>query len=57
MILERALDNVGNHMKAADIWLKYTEFEMIQNRMGFLNLLFFLAIKTPLLDIQVIEDK
>lgn len=41
MIFERALDNVGNHMKAADIWIKYADFELSQNRMGFLNLILF----------------
>ena len=40
-IFERALDNVGNHMKAADIWIKYADFELSQNRMGFLNLILF----------------
>ncbi len=54
-IFERALDNVGNHMKAADIWLKYVDFEMMLNHMGFMNLLLYQALKTPLLDVESIE--
>lgn len=29
LIFERALDNVGGHMKGAEIWVKYADFEMI----------------------------
>jgi hypothetical protein len=54
-IFERALDNVGNHMKAADIWLKYVDFELMLNHMGFMNLLLYLALKTPLLETEAIE--
>lgn len=56
-IFERALDNVGNHMKAADIWIKYIDFELMLNHMGFMNLLFYQALKTPLLDVEGIEQK
>ncbi len=49
------MDNVGNHMKAADIWLKYVDFELMLNHMGFMNLLLYLALKTPLLDTEAIE--
>jgi hypothetical protein len=49
-IFERAIDNVGNHMRAADIWVKYIEFEIMQNHMGFMNLICYMALKTPLLE-------
>ena len=39
------------------MWLKYVDLELMLNHMGFMNLLLFLAIKTPLLDIEVIENK
>ena len=34
LIYERALDNVGNHMKGSEVWLKYVDFEMMRNHMG-----------------------
>ena len=48
-ILERAIDNVGQHMKGADIWQKYIDFEITLNNLGFVNLLCYLSIRTPLL--------
>lgn len=42
-------------MKAADIWIKYMDFEMSLNHMGFLGILGLNALKTPLLDIELIE--
>mmetsp|Transcript_14215 Transcript_14215/g.13779 ORF Transcript_14215/g.13779 Transcript_14215/m.13779 type:complete len:125 (+) Transcript_14215:249-623(+) len=44
-------------MKSTEIWLKYVDFEMMQNHMGFMNLLLYQAIKTPLLGIDEIKDK
>jgi hypothetical protein len=37
-------------MRAADIWVKYIEFEIMQNHMGFMNLICYMALKTPLLE-------
>jgi len=56
-ILERAMDNVGHHMKAGEIWQHFIDFETAQNHMGFVNLLGYLAIKTPLLDTDSIVEK
>lgn len=55
--MERAIDNVGQHMKAADIWQKYIDFEMTLNHLGIVNLLCYLSIKTPLLGTEEVEKK
>lgn len=57
LILERALDNVGQHMQGAEIWTTFIDFEMSRNRMGFVNLLCYMGIKTPLLECEKIETK
>lgn len=44
-------------MKAADIWVKYADFLLAVNNMGFLNLIYYQALKTPLIDIENIEQK
>jgi hypothetical protein len=44
------MDNVGQHMQGADIWTEFIDFEIAMNHMGFVNLLGYLSIKTPLLD-------
>mmetsp|Transcript_12880 Transcript_12880/g.9326 ORF Transcript_12880/g.9326 Transcript_12880/m.9326 type:complete len:81 (+) Transcript_12880:348-590(+) len=44
-------------MKSAEIWLKYVDLEMMQNHMGFMNLLLYLAVKTPLLGIEEVQHK
>lgn len=51
------MDNVGQHMKAADIWLTFIDYEMSLNNLGFVNLLFYLAIKTPLLETEKVETR
>lgn len=56
-ILERALDNVGQHMRAADIWQKYIDFEIMNNNLGFASLLSFLSVKTPLLMTEEVEKR
>jgi hypothetical protein len=56
-ILERALDNVGQHMKGGEIWSKYIDFEVANNHLGFMNLLCYLSIKTPLLESGELEAK
>lgn len=55
--MERAMDNVGQHMKAAEIWTQFIDFEIGLNNLGFVNLLCYLAIKTPLLDHEKLEEK
>jgi hypothetical protein len=49
-ILERAIDNVGQHMLSAEIWKRFFDFEEALNHLGFANLIGYLAIKTPLID-------
>ena len=49
------MDNVGQHMKAAEIWSQFIDFEIALNNMGFVNLLGYLSIKTPLLDTDKME--
>ena len=56
-IMERAIDNAGQHMKGAEIWTKYIDFEMTLNHLGFVNLLCYLSVRTPLLNHEDIERK
>lgn len=49
------MDNVGQHMKAGDIWSTFIDFEIGENHLGFVNLLCYLSIKTPLLDYEKME--
>jgi hypothetical protein len=56
-ILERAIDNAGQHMKGSEIWTKYIDFEITQNHLGFVNLLCYLSVKTPLINHEEIEKK
>lgn len=51
------MDNVGQHMHGAQIWTEFIDFEMALNHMGFVCLLGYMAIKTPLLDSEKIEAK
>jgi len=44
-------------MKAAEIWLKYIDYQLMNNKMGFMNLLFYLCLKTPLLDVETVEQR
>lgn len=55
--MERAIDNVGQHMQATEIWTEFIDFELALNHMGFVNLLGFTAVKTPLLDCEKILTK
>ena len=57
LVLERAADNVGQHMQGGEIWNQFIDFELALNHMGFVNLLGFIAIKTPLLDSENILAK
>mmetsp|Transcript_26363 Transcript_26363/g.18697 ORF Transcript_26363/g.18697 Transcript_26363/m.18697 type:complete len:142 (-) Transcript_26363:118-543(-) len=56
-IFERAIDNVGRHMQAGAIWLKYIDFETSLLHMAFVNLLCYMAVKTPLLDQDEVIEK
>jgi hypothetical protein len=56
-IMERAMDNVGQHMQATEIWTEFIDFELALNHMGFVNLLGYTAVKTPLLDCEKILTK
>jgi hemerythrin len=56
-ILERAIDNVGQHMKGGEIWMKYIDFETANNHLGFMNLLCYMSIKTPQLETSQLEAK
>jgi len=55
--LERAMDNVGQHMQGAEIWTEFIDFEMALNHMGFVNLIGYMAVKTPLLDCDKILSR
>ena len=44
-------------MRAGEIWKKYIDFELLNNHMGFMNLLCYLSIKTPLLDSNELLNK
>ncbi|CDW82944.1 pre-mrna-processing factor [Stylonychia lemnae] len=56
-IFERAVDNVGQHMKGLEIWTKYMDFETTLNHMSFVNLLGYLSVKTPLIGTEEAETK
>ena len=53
-LFERAIQNVGKHMKSAQIWIQYINFETQMFHMGFSFLLCFVAIQTPLLQLDEI---
>jgi len=44
-------------MKGGDIWNGYIDFEMTNNHLGFVNLLCYMAVKTPLLMATELEQK
>lgn len=44
-------------MKGGDIWNGYIDFEMTNNHLGFVNLLCYMAVKTPLLMASDFEQK
>ena len=53
-LFERAIQNVGKHMKSAQIWIQYINFETQMFRFGFSFMLCYVAIQTPLLQIDEI---
>lgn len=56
-IFERAIQCVGLSMRSANIWLMWVDFEMSFLNMAKCNLLCYLAIKTPLLDHELVLTK
>ena len=56
-IFERAMDNVGQHMRSAEIWQKYIDYELTLNHLAIVNLLYYLSIRTPLLGTDVMLAK
>jgi hypothetical protein len=55
--LERAIDNVGQHMQASEIWTQFFDYEISLNHLAFANLIGYLALKTPLIDQKTVENK
>ena len=48
-MFEKAIDTVGfNNVDSGKIWLKFIEMEKNKKNMVIVNLLFFLALETPL---------
>ena len=48
-MFEKAIDTVGfNNFDSGKIWLKFIEMEKNKKNMVIVNLLFFLALETPL---------
>ena len=56
-VFERAIQAVGKHMKADSIWLMYIDFETQFMHCGFINLLYFMAVQTPLVKHDIILEK
>ena len=54
---ERAIQAVGQLTRATNIWLMWIDFETSFLNMAKCNLLCYLAIKTPLLDIDAVLNK
>jgi hypothetical protein len=44
-------------MQGGEIWTQFIDFELALGQMGFVNLLGYLSVKTPLLDSEVILQK
>lgn len=51
------MDNVGQHMHGGEIWIAFIDFEMSLNHLGFVGLIGYLALKTPLVEAEIIEEK
>ena len=48
-MFEKAIDTVGfNNVDSGKIWLKFIEMEKNKKNMVIVNLLYFLALETPL---------
>ena len=44
-------------MRGSEIWQRYIDFEIMNNNLGFANLLSFLSVKTPLLLSEEVEKR
>ena len=43
------MDSICLHnMQSGQIWLKYIDFELLRNNLIFVNVLYYMAAKTPL---------
>ena len=56
-LFERAINAVGQHMKAAQVWTMFIDFETSLLHLSYVHLLCYLAMKTPLLDYEDIFFK
>lgn len=56
-MFEKAIDTAGlNNIGSAKIWLKFIEMEKKKRNMLIVNLLYFIALETPLQNEKIIED-
>jgi len=56
-VFERAIQAVGQLTRATNIWLMWIDFEMSFLNMAKCSLLCYLALKTPLLEIDLVLNK
>lgn len=56
-VFVRAIQAVGQSTRSANIWLMWIDFEMSFLNMAKCNLLCYLALKTPLLDHELVLNK
>jgi hypothetical protein len=56
-LFERAINCVGKHMKSVNIWLMWIDYLTYVQQMGLVNLACYMAVKTPLLDHDLILGK
>lgn len=55
-MFEKAIDTAGfNNLESAKIWLKFIEMEKNKRNMLIVNLLYFLALETPLQNEKIID--
>lgn len=47
-LFERAISTVGRHFKSGNVWLLWIDFQTSLYHMSFVNLICFLAARTPL---------
>lgn len=48
-LFDRAISCVGKHMKSVNIWLLWIDFLTYLPQMGLVNLICYMAVKTPML--------
>lgn len=55
-MFEKAIDTVGfNNLGSVKIWLKFIEMEIKKKNIVIVNLLYFLALETPLENEKIID--